>query len=75
MFRRLTLAAAATALLMTLSAGPIRAQGCSQCVTVARAQSEKGQRAINAGIFTLLAPTLALFGGVFTLAWKRRNAP
>lgn len=75
MLRRLTPVAAAVVLLMFLSAEPLRAQGCSQCVTAARAQSEKGQRAINAGILTLLAPTLALFGGLFTLAWKRRNAP
>jgi hypothetical protein len=43
------------------------------CAQNAAAQEAKAQRALNNGILMLVTPTVALFGGVFFLAYRRRH--
>lgn len=47
-------------------------QGCTMCYGAAAAQSEKGQAALNAGIFWLLTPAIGIFCGVVIVARKHR---
>lgn len=49
-----------------------QAQGCTMCYGAAAAQSEKGQAALNAGIFWLLTPAIGIFCGVVIVARKHR---
>jgi len=49
-----------------------QAQGCTMCYGAAAAQSEKGQAALNAGIFWLLTPAIGIFCGVLIVARKHR---
>ena len=45
--------------LVVLWSGPVLAQSCAMCYSTARAVTKDGQRAINRGIFVLLAPPVA----------------
>lgn len=60
-------------ILLALAPGAV-AQSCSQCYASAAQQSPEAQRGLNAGILLLLCPSVLLFGGVFFLATRRRNA-
>ncbi len=54
-------------------ATPALAQGCAMCAQNAAAQNARAQQALNNGILMLVGPTVLLFGGVFLVAYKRRN--
>ena len=44
------------------------------CYTGAAAQSEQGIRALNLGILMLLLPAVAIFAGIFWMAYRNRDA-
>jgi hypothetical protein len=50
------------------------AQGCALCYTSASALGASGQRSLDLGILTLLAPALVLFLGVLFLLYRRAIA-
>ena len=47
-------------------------QGCAMCYEAGAAQSEKGQAALNAGIYWLFMPAIGIFCGVVIVARKHR---
>ena len=51
-----------------LAAAPVWAQ-CSMCRTAAAAQGPEAARAMNTGVLLLLTPAVALFTGIFALAF------
>ena len=56
-----------------LAPAPVQAQGCSMCYTAAAAQSEQGKAALNLAILVLLLPAVAIFSGVFWVAYRHRD--
>lgn len=46
---------------------------CVMCGRTAAAQNLERQKVLNAGIFVLLTPPLAMLAGIIALAWKRRE--
>ena len=69
--KRFAMIAAAVASLLAPQA--LRAQGCAMCYAGAAAQSEKGIHALNLGILMLLLPAVAIFGGIFWMAYRHRD--
>ncbi len=62
-----------TVLASALAAAPAWAQ-CSMCRTAAAAQGPAAARAMNTGVLLLLTPAVALFSGIFALAfWCARG--
>jgi hypothetical protein len=51
------------------------AQGCAMCAATASQASAQGKHALNVGILILLAPTLAIFCGVFFFVWRSKEPP
>src|SRR5207248_5675554 len=49
------------------------AQGCPMCYNVAAAARASAIHALKQGILVLLIPPLAMFIGIFALAFRRRN--
>ena len=49
------------------------AQGCAMCYNSAAAGSTSSIQALQRGIVVLLIPPLAMFLGIFALAFHRRN--
>jgi hypothetical protein len=69
---------AATLLLLLLLIGLAPAahgQGCAMCAATASQASAQGKHALNVGILMLLAPTLAIFCGVFFFVWRSKEPP
>jgi hypothetical protein len=62
-----------TAVLLLAFPARTLAQGCSMCAQNASAAGSSGLRAIEAGIYTLLVPLLAVLGGIVWLTLRRRN--
>ena len=56
-----------------LAPATVQAQGCSMCYTAAAAQSEQGKAALNLAILVLLLPAVAIFSGVFWVAYRHRD--
>ncbi len=54
---------------MLAGSAPMAAQ-CSMCRTAAAAQDALAAQALDAGIVVLLVPAVALFTGVFLLAFR-----
>src|SRR5580693_658247 len=52
-----------------------QAQGCAMCAATASQASAQGKHALNVGILILLAPTLAIFCGVFFFVWRSKEPP
>ena len=50
-------------------------QGCAMCAATASQASAQGKHALNVGILVLLAPTLAIFCGVFFFVWRSKEPP
>ena len=48
------------------------AQGCAMCYQNAAASGARAQAALRHGILILLAPALAIFGGIFSVIYRRR---
>jgi hypothetical protein len=64
-------------LVVALWVGPAFAQSCAMCYSTAKALNKDGQRAINRGIFVLLAPPVAFMTvgvGLALRYGKRRDA-
>ena len=62
-----------TVLAWLLAAAPAWTQ-CSMCRTAAAAQGPEAARAMNMGVLLLLTPAVALFSGIFALAfWCARG--
>jgi hypothetical protein len=53
----------------------VQAQGCAMCAATASQASAQGKHALNVGILVLLAPTLAIFCGVFFFVWRSKEPP
>jgi hypothetical protein len=70
--RRAAQIAAGIAELLVLAPGAW-AQGCAMCYANAAAQDRRAAQHLDAGILTLLIPTLLLFGGVLFTAVRRSN--
>jgi hypothetical protein len=62
-------------LLIALWTAPAFAQGCAMCNANAKATPKEGQRAINRGIFVMLAPPVAImvFGFGFAIRYGKRR--
>jgi hypothetical protein len=62
-------------LLVALWTAPAFAQGCAMCKANAKATPKEGQRAINRGIFVMLAPPVAImvFGFGFAIRYGKRR--
>ena len=58
-----------------LALAPLQAaaQGCAMCYTAAAQQSAQGKAALDAGILILLIPAIAIFCGVFLVAYRHRD--
>ena len=69
--RMVALGTAAATLLAPAAA---KAQGCAMCYTAAAAQSQQGIRALDLGILMLLLPAVAIFAGIFWMAYRRRES-
>lgn len=65
-------AVAAMAILFFVLAAQAGAQGCAMCYQNAAASGVKAQAALRHGILLLLAPALAIFGGIFSVIYRRR---
>jgi hypothetical protein len=50
-------------------------QGCAMCAATTAQVSAQGKHALNVGILMLLAPTLAIFCGVFFFVWRSKEPP
>jgi len=68
---------AASLLLLALVGLSPAAQGqsCAMCAATAAQTSAQGKHALNVGILFLLAPTLAIFCGVFFFVWRSKEPP
>jgi hypothetical protein len=70
---KLRWALAAAVLLIAIT--PAFAQGCAMCNANAKATPKEGQRAINRGIFVMLAPPVVImvFGFSFAIRYGNRR--
>ncbi len=66
----LTSAACAAAVFLLAAQAQLLAQ-CAMCRTAAAAQGAQAVSALNKAILILLFPAIALFSGVFLLAFRR----
>src|SRR5580658_1117289 len=72
----LKMAASILLLLILIGLAPLaQAQGCAMCAATASQASAQGKHALNVGILMLLAPTLAIFCGVFFFVWRSKEPP
>jgi hypothetical protein len=62
------------ALALFLSVGVLYGQGCVQCATSAHGAGQQGERALLKGMVFLLAPTLAILGGISVVVYRNRKA-
>jgi hypothetical protein len=70
--------AASSLLLLLVLAGlapAAQGQSCAMCAATAAQTSAQGKHALNVGILFLLAPTLAIFCGVFFFVWRSKEPP
>jgi hypothetical protein len=66
--------AGAGGLLVALNCATVGwSQGCSMCYNSAAAAKGSAVEALKHGILILLIPPLAMFVGIFALAFRRRN--
>jgi hypothetical protein len=70
---RLKFALATVAALLASAQGAF-AQGCALCYTSASALGKAGERSLDYGILTLLAPALVLFLAVIFMLYRRATA-
>lgn len=56
-----------------LAPTPAFAQGCAMCYKTTDQQNARAARSLNIAILALLSPALLMFGGVFFLAFRRRD--
>jgi hypothetical protein len=66
---------ALVAAILAIGITPAFAQGCAMCQANAKATPKEGQRAINRGIFVMLAPPVAImvFGFGFAIRYGKRR--
>jgi hypothetical protein len=63
-------------LLVLIGVAPAaQGQGCAMCAATASQASAQAKHALNVGILMLLAPTLAIFCGVFFFVWRSKQPP